>query len=802
MRQVHNIFLAGNLIHEQFLPPQGGPYDSALRYHTGFTSTEKRLPLQTYGGIGLTKRIVEKLLEGIKCKDGIVLAIPKGKFPDWIRSDVISSNGSTCRQQIHQLSHRPLLPAGDRRTLRVSSLVSDNLVPGAVPMIRQIKKWNGEKIFGLEDLGLQERSRKSSKLEPVSPTNILQALRGAWEKQKGKFPKNNCYQLFIKTSRPLDYLTLEAQIVACQWNEITIVTSLTAILRETPGITRSWDAVITALRAKIPSNIEKLGASSKKSIPRIKMIVTCGAEGLLVVKYDAKQDTNHPDIWLMWDSDYPFGSLSGRNVGWFAGFQNILFSYLLMKASTQSRRVFLTGTNGEDSSEKRSPHWVVDARDGWKVGRTCMLRGFVLKDFEPSHQARTKLTYIASREILVHEAMEKLFLPESSGSARLAGDWELVLARQDRLRCSNAVRPSDSESQNEIPELLDIWLNAKRSLFEKNEEETLSDRPPNITVDETLWRLAIDYLSKGNSWFDDQNFPILKVGKLIAFDHDEVEKLSYLSQLISDYSDRANPPRPLSIAVFGAPGSGKSFAVKEVAGALGSPVEILEFNLSQFSSTEDLSKCFHQIQTVGLQKKLPVVFWDEFDTQVNGGLGWLRHFLSPMQDGMYYDQGVLHYFGRAIFVFAGGTSNSWSEFVSDHQEDSAGKVPDFLSRIKAWYDVSSFDADESTVSKITKVLRLTGIFSHLLAVHAPHIRRIERKVVYELLFNGNYRTARAVESVIEASTLGSDYHFAYSALPNLSGGRAFKRSSSSRNGKGSLLCVSLGSQMGWVHLQR
>ena len=63
------------------------------------------------------------------------------------------------------------------------------------------------------------------------------------------------------------------------------------------------------------------------------------------------------------------------------------------------------------------------------------------------------------------------------------------------------------------------------------------------------------------------------------------------------------------------------------------------------------------MRDLGLSGKLPLVFWDEFDTALEGQpLGWLRYFLAPMQDGAFQDGQITHPIGRAIFVFAGGTA--------------------------------------------------------------------------------------------------------------------------------------------------
>ncbi len=82
---------------------------------------------------------------------------------------------------------------------------------------------------------------------------------------------------------------------------------------------------------------------------------------------------------------------------------------------------------------------------------------------------------------------------------------------------------------------------------------------------------------------------------------------------------------------------------------------------------------FHQVRDIGLSGKFPLVFWDEFDTSLaETPLGWLRYFLAPMQDGKFQEGQISHPIGRAIFVFAGGTSSSMAEF--DKGTDEAFKV--------------------------------------------------------------------------------------------------------------------------------
>lgn len=62
-----------------------------------------------------------------------------------------------------------------------------------------------------------------------------------------------------------------------------------------------------------------------------------------------------------------------------------------------------------------------------------------------------------------------------------------------------------------------------------------------------------------------ENVPHLKIGKLLTVDRHEIETLRQLVQLIRRYDLHDPGKKPLSIGVFGPPGAGKSFAVKEIA---------------------------------------------------------------------------------------------------------------------------------------------------------------------------------------------------------------------------------------------
>lgn len=195
--------------------------------------------------------------------------------------------------------------------------------------------------------------------------------------------------------------------------------------------------------------------------------------------------------------------------------------------------------------------------------------------------------------------------------------------------------------------------------------------------------------------------PLGVFGKLSTYDRREMEHYRSLHTLLKDYLSSVSPPRPLSFAVFGPPGAGKSFGVKEVAASLEDQpgcreVETLTFNLSLYQSPEELAGAFHLVRDVVLEGKVPLVFFDEFDTTLEKQpLGWLRHFLAPMQDGTFLDREAPHPIGQAIFVFAGGTCDTYRDFATHFAMGDAQfkqvKGPDFLSRLRATLDIPSLN---------------------------------------------------------------------------------------------------------------
>jgi hypothetical protein len=272
-----------------------------------------------------------------------------------------------------------------------------------------------------------------------------------------------------------------------------------------------------------------------------------------------------------------------------------------------------------------------------------------------------------------------------------------------------------------------------------------------------------------------------RFGHMLTVDRREIESFRCIATLAAEYLSHERQKRPLSIAVFGAPGSGKSFGITQVAQTLApGRIQVLEFNLSQFGDPEEIADALHRVRDATLSGSIPLVFWDEFDSSLDGQpLAWLKYFLAPMQDGAFRQGQIVHPIGRAIFVFAGGTSHRLADFGRALDADTyrAAKVPDFVSRLKGYVDILGPNppADHEVADPyyiVRRAILLRSILernaSQLFEKRAGQkILRIDHGVLRAFLGIGRYKHGiRSMESIVAMSQLAGKAAYERSSLPS------------------------------------
>ena len=281
-----------------------------------------------------------------------------------------------------------------------------------------------------------------------------------------------------------------------------------------------------------------------------------------------------------------------------------------------------------------------------------------------------------------------------------------------------------------------------------------------------------------------KSMPIAHFGDLKTVDKTEIEGYRSIKNLISEYLSAKNAVRPLSIAVFGTPGSGKSFGVTEVASSIAPKlIEKLDFNLSQFQSVSDLVAAFHKVRDLSLEGKVPLVFFDEFDSGFEGKLGWLKYFLAPMQDGKFREGDAIHPIGKAIFVFAGGTSSTFNKFCGEYIENEdekkqftrefqAFKGPDFISRLRGYVNILGVNQTDREWDQLF-IIRRAMLLRSLLERKVPHLidgrgeSQIDNGVLRALLKVPKYKhESRSMEAILEMSMLNDAKKWEQSHLPS------------------------------------
>jgi hypothetical protein len=281
--------------------------------------------------------------------------------------------------------------------------------------------------------------------------------------------------------------------------------------------------------------------------------------------------------------------------------------------------------------------------------------------------------------------------------------------------------------------------------------------------------LALNYIYRGDDSLKGKGFPFLKMGGLKSIDRFEIEDFHNIRNLIIEYANKKFPEgediTPLSIAVFGSPGSGKSFGVKQIAKSLKEcNIKTDTVNVAQISSDDELGATFQKVRDIVFEDKLPLVFFDEFDS---GDLKWLKNFLMPMQDGKFKDASGEHPLGKCILVFAGGTASTFKDFIAPmssadeqaQQRFKNVKGPDFASRIKGTIDIAGpnrrDDSDKAYVLRRALLLRSLCERDKRLEKNIKAGEKfIDENILRAMLYVPEYKHgARSMETILKMSKI-------------------------------------------------
>ncbi|MGC3971210.1 MAG: hypothetical protein QM775_28885 [Pirellulales bacterium] len=185
----------------------------------------------------------------------------------------------------------------------------------------------------------------------------------------------------------------------------------------------------------------------------------------------------------------------------------------------------------------------------------------------------------------------------------------------------------------------------------------------------------------------------------------------------------------------------------------------------------------HLVRNESLSREIPIVFFDEFDSSFNGQpFGWLKYFLAPMQDGVFYHAGQNYKMGRAVFVFAGGVNRSFEELNGRVRNPGfcEAKGPDFISRLKAHLNVQGINKPDEDADQSRYILRRGVLLREMarqklqLKKGRPYQELLHRSVAEALLEINRFKHGvRSLEAIIKMCTARPGHPIGPSDLPSM-----------------------------------
>ncbi|MGH8548007.1 MAG: ATP-binding protein [Methylococcales bacterium] len=236
---------------------------------------------------------------------------------------------------------------------------------------------------------------------------------------------------------------------------------------------------------------------------------------------------------------------------------------------------------------------------------------------------------------------------------------KIEVARFDKVSGQNNNHYTDWEKVE--------WINAKNEWHQAHTRKGIITQNGLSKIQ--LWRASLEV----------PGYPCL-----VSHKRDQLRKL--IRELKSPYNSRHT-----AYMVIAAPGSGKSFLVKQIAKAI--CLHLVSFNLSQLLKMSELLDCFDTIVQTQHKKRGErlLVFIDEFNVILEQRAA-IELFLAPLEDGVYRH-------GEKTFLIEPCT---WI-FVGSALPTQTSKLEDFKSRMSL--PVLNFNDVNATQNKVQEYLR-------------------------------------------------------------------------------------------------
>ena len=267
--------------------------------------------------------------------------------------------------------------------------------------------------------------------------------------------------------------------------------------------------------------------------------------------------------------------------------------------------------------------------------------------------------------------------------------------------------------------------------------------------------------------------PLVQFSHLILFDRHEIESFRTLFNFVREYL--AVPQiKPLNITLFGPRGSGRLFAVMQVARAAlwTQRFQELRYDFSQFTGIDDLMSAFHSIRDCTLEGLFPMVYFTGFDTKLSmSPLGWIPPLLTPMITGKFSDHGQNRPTGPAIFFFGATAFKTCEDFQRSATGDNGNitMAGEFLGCLHGY--INMLGPDCAGEDDRLYPVRRAVILRALLEDREPNLKvrdgiLIDESVLDGLLLVPTYRQGiRSLKSILSISRLNGCNHFERAALP-------------------------------------